>query len=193
MQGVSSEGKIVLVNKDFTIRVPYGAGYELGGANGDDEVVLAVTRFEELPENYANGTFRPPVEHQKRDVLRFCRVPELDDAPRGWSGFPDFLESLKRSTDERFARAAVGEIGEGGESVRYRALKVSQDTDELKVGYVTTDLFVSVNFVAFVHAGGRMYRGTMKVERSAQKFKRSEMFMKAMLSSVRANTAASAG
>lgn len=184
MIGVSSEGKIVLVNKDFTIRVPYGAGYETGDPAGDDPTVLAVTRFEELPANYANGSFTPPFERQRRDVLRIWPTPELDEAMMGFAGFSDFLASIKQSTDERFARAAVGDVG----TADFRVLKVAQDTPELKVGYITEDLFVSVNFMAFIHAGGHMYRGTMKVERQAQKFKRSEMFMKAMLSSVKPNT-----
>ncbi len=50
MYGVGMDGKIVLVNKDFSIRIPYGAGYDLGSAIGDDSPVLSVPRFETMPE-----------------------------------------------------------------------------------------------------------------------------------------------
>lgn len=190
MTGVSPDGKIILVNKDFSIKIPYGAAYELDDGNGDKRAVLTITRFDELPQNYVNGPFDLRSDAGKYDVLSFFISHDLEDGALNQMNFSDFLGELKRSGDERFAWAAVGTAaGTEEEPVdHYRALKVIQDTPELKIGYVTDDLFVSVKFVPFIFVQNHGYKGVLKVERQNQKFKRTELFIKSLLSSVKPNT-----
>lgn len=186
MYGVGSDGKIVLVNKDFSIHVPYGAGYDVGDP-ADDVPVLTIARFDELPANYKNGAFEPPDDGNRRDILNLYLTHEFDGA-RAQMSFPDFLEHLKRSTDERFARAAVGTVSQEDAAPNFRVLKVVQNTPDIKAGYLTSDLFVSVKFAAFLFTREHTYRGTLKIERQAQKLRRTEMFMKALFASLKPNS-----
>lgn len=190
MIGVSSDGKIILVNKDFAVRIPHGAAYDLDDGNNDSKTVLTITRFDELPQYYTNGSFQTPLDPRKTDVITVGISHEFEDNTASQMNFQDFLDSLKRSADEQFQWSAVGSagIGEDGTADNFRTLKVVQNTPELKVGYITSDLFVSVKFMSFVFTKDYGYRGILKVERSPQKFKRTEFFMKSLLSSVKLNS-----
>ncbi len=189
MFGVTSDGKIIVANKDFSIRIPYGAAYEPGDAQDENHTVLTITRFDELPANYTASSFQPQIDARKCDVLNICLTHDLEDEhPLRQMKFPDFLDGLKRKADERFAWAAVGELGKEDGSANYRTLKVVQNTPEIQVGYVTRDLFVAINFTIYIFTKNREYSGKLKIERQAQKFKRTEMFVKSLLSSVKASS-----
>lgn len=190
MLGVTSDGKIIPVNKDFMLRIPYGAGYDVYDGGNENGVVLAITRFDELPANYNTSTFQPQIDPKKCDVLNFCLASDIDEESISQLNFQQFLNELKQSADAQFERAAVGSAtgGDDGAAENYRALKVSQNTLDIRAGYITTDLFVSVKFSVFIFTKNHMYRAVFKVERSAQKFKRTEFFLKSLLSSVRPNT-----
>ena len=189
MIGVSSDGKIILVNKDFSIRIPHGAAYDLDDGNNDYKTVLSITRFEELPQNYAVGSFQAQIDPRMADVITVGVSHEFEDDTFRQMDFQDFLGELKRSADEQFQWSAVGSVGtEEGSADNYRVLKVVQDSPEIKAGYITTDLFVAVKFVSFIFTPTHGYRGILKIERSPQKFKRTEFFMKSLLGSVKPNT-----
>lgn len=189
MFGVSPDGKILLVNKDFSIRIPYGAAYEVEEPDGDNNTVLIISRFDELPQNYVNGSFQPSVD-LRRDVLTFSIAQELDVGDLERVNLSEFLGGLKRSADAQFQWAAVGTAaGTEEEPVdHYRAVKVVQDTPEIKSGYITSDLFVAVKFTPYIFTRNRTYRGVLKVERQGGKFKRTELFIKSLLNSVKPNT-----
>lgn len=189
MNGVTSDGKIILVNKDFSVRIPYGAAYDLDDGNNDNRTVLTITRFDDLPQNYTNGSFQTPLDPRKCDVVNVGISHDFEDDTTSRMSFQDFLADLKRSADEQFEWSAIGTAGGGedGATDNFRVLKIVQDTPELKAGYITSDLFVAVKFVSFVFTKNYGYRGILKVERSPQKFKRTEFFMKSLLSSVKLN------
>lgn len=189
MFGVTTDGKYVAVNRDFSIRIPYGAAYDVFDVNGDDLNVLTVVRFEELPVDYTDGMFQPRGDVGKSDVLNFSLTHALSVDSLGQMNFREFLGNLKRSTDEQLAKVAVGTAGNADPSgANYSVLKVVQDTPEIKTGYITSDLFVAANFMAFIFTKNHAYRATLKVMRQPQKFKRTEMYMISLLSSVKAST-----
>ncbi len=191
MFGVPQDGKIVLVNHDFLIRIPYGAGYETFESDDkDQEDVLVVTRFEELPKTYNSGAFQADTRAKGCDVIHLSLMREFDETALKQIKFKSFLNELKNSHDERFARSAVGGVLSDayGAGQDYRVVTVVQDTPEIKAGYVTRDLFVAVRFDAFVFTAYHGYSGRLKIERQGQKFKRTEFLMKSLLSSVKPNT-----
>lgn len=187
MFGVSSDGKIIPVNRDFSIRIPYGAGYDVYEAKGDALDVLTITRFEELPTDYTDGMFQPRSNDGKSDVITFSLTHALSQDSLRQMNFTDFLGQIKRSTDEQLAKAAVGSVAAQTEGENYSVLKAVQNTPEIKAGYITSDLFVAANFMAFIITKNHVYRGTLKITRQAQKFKRTELFMRSLLSSVKPN------
>ncbi len=186
MIGVTSDGKNVIVNRDFTIRIPYGAGYDVFDLSGDSRTVLTIMRFEELPPDYDAGVFEPRMDASKYDKLSFDVTHALSAESLGQMNLTNFLAQLKQSTDEQLAKVAVGSAAESsGEN--YSVLKTVQDTPELKTGYITNDLFVAANFMLLIFTKNFGYRATLKVPRQAQKFKRTEFFVKALLGSVKPN------
>ncbi|MBE7003081.1 MAG: hypothetical protein E7425_02180 [Ruminococcaceae bacterium] len=187
MLGASIDGKTVLVNRDFTIHIPYGAGYDVFDTSVDQLVALSVTRFEELPPNYTEGTFQPYGDAGKGDVLNFTLTHALSPDSLAQMQFRDFLANVKRSTDEKLSRAAVGTASAGADGENYSVLKVVQDTADIKAGYITNDLYVAANFMTFIVTRNHVYQATMKVPRQKQKFKRTEMYMMSLLSGVKAN------
>lgn len=186
MLGAPTDGKIVLVNHDFTIRVPHGAGYELYEPDGDEDVILSVVRFDELPPNYNYGEFQLPANDKTYDEIKFQIMHEYDEEAIRQMDFAKFLNDLKSTHDERFARSAVGAAGDSNQS--YRALKIVQNTPEIKAGYLTRDLFVAARFHLFIFTERHGYSARLKVGRQGQKFKRTEFLMTSLLSSVKPNT-----
>ena len=184
MFGVTTDGKNVVVNQDFSIRIPYGAGYDL---DGDDRTVLTIARFDELPPNYDTGAFDLRQATGKYDLLSFSVTHALSGESLRQMNLAGFLGQLKRSTDEELAKAAVGTAAAGGSGENYGVVKVVQDTPELKTGYFTSDMFVAANFMLLIFTKDYSYRATLKIPRQAQKFKGTEFFVKALLSSVRPN------
>ena len=185
MFGVTTDGKNVVVNQDFSIRIPYGAGYDL---DGDNRTVLTIARFDELPPDYDTGVFDLRRAPGKFDVLSFSVTHALSGESLRQMNLAGFLEQLRRSTDEELAKSAIGAAGAANASgENYGVLKVVQDTPELKVGYFTNDMFVAANFMLLIFTKDYSYRATLKIPRQAQKFKRTEFFVKALLSSVRPN------
>lgn len=184
MFGVTSDGKNVLVNRDFVIHIPYGAAYDADEASTDDLNVLTITRFDTLPVDYTDGPFQPRTGETKFDVLTFGVTHALGQDSLQQMDFKDFLGTIKRSTDEQLAKAAVGTVSA---DATYGVLKVVQNTPEIKAGYITNDLFVAANFMVFVFTKNHAYRGTLKIARQPQKFKTTEFFVRSLLSSVKAN------
>ena len=186
MFGTNSDGKTVLVNRDFTIHIPYGAAYDVYDAKGDQLTVLTVTRFEEMPNDYTDGSFQPRIAPGKADVLNLTLTHALSVESLGQMRFQDFLMKLKKSSDERYAAHAIGSAANAENDI-YRVLKVVQDTPGIKAGYVTNDLFVAVNFMTFIFTRKNVYQATMKVQRQPQKFKRTCMYMMSLLSGLKEN------
>lgn len=189
MYGVPQDGKFVLVQRDFSIRVPYGAGYDVNDEAETGDSALTVTRFDELPQNYINGAFEPSPMGIKCDVLNFVMAQDVSADEISEMDFATFMERLKHAGDEQFKWSAVGSVGEGdGTEPSFRVMKVVQNSRDLKVGYMTTDLFVAVRFMIYIFAGGHEYIGKLRIARQPPKFKRTEMFIKSILSSVKPNT-----
>lgn len=186
MIGTNTDGKNVLVNRDFIIHIPYGAAYEVFDATGDQLTVLTVTRFDEMPVDYTDGNFTPREESIKSDVLSFTLTHALSIDSLGQMRFQDFLMKIKKSSDERHAKMAIGSAADA-ENDTYRILKVVQDTPGIKAGYVTSDLFVAVVYTVFIFTRNHVYQATMKVPRQAQKVKRTGMYMMSLLSGIKAN------
>lgn len=190
MYGVGMDGKILVVNKDFTIRVPHGAGYDLGDPGAEDSAVLSITRFEAMPENYKNGPFDVSLGGRKLDIFNLYLTEAYAGDELGRTNYPKYLEQLKQSVDARFAWAAVGSAAKPEDpSENFRVLRVVQNTPDTKAGYITNDLFVSVNFMVYLFTREEGYKGTLKIERQAGKLKRTEMFMRSLLSSIKPNNA----
>lgn len=187
MIGVTSDGKDILVNRDFGIHIPYGAGYDTADLTNESRSVLTIARFEELPPDYGAGTFDLRMDASKYDLLTFDVTHALSAESLGQMNLAGFLAQLKQSTDEQLAKAAVGSAGNATPGENYSVLKAVQDTPELKTGYITNDLFVAANFMLLVCTKNFGYRATLKVPRQPQKFKRTEFFVKALLGSVRPN------
>lgn len=188
MIGVTTDGKAVTVNRDFSIRIPYGAGYDVFDLTGENRTVLTITRFDELPADYDAGVFTPRMDPSKYDVLSFGVTHALSEESLGQMNLAAFLAQLKNSTDEQLAKAAVGSAAaQDGSGQSYSVLKTVQDTPEIKAGYITNDLFVAANFMLLVFTRSFGYRATLKVPRQPQKFKRTEFFVKALLGSVKPN------
>ena len=187
MFGVTTDGKFVAANRDFAIRIPYGAAYDVFDVSGDDLNVLTIYRFEELPVDYTDGAFQPRGAETRCDILNFSLTHALSVDSLGQMNFRDFLANLKRSTDEQLAKVAVGSAAGNQDGANFSVLKVVQDTPEIKTGYITSDLFVAANFMAFIFTKKHAYRATLKVTRQPQKFKRTEMYMMSLLSSVKPN------
>ncbi|MBQ9459414.1 MAG: hypothetical protein IJU66_05725 [Oscillospiraceae bacterium] len=187
MLGTTIDGKTVLVNRDFTIHIPYGAGYDVYETSSDQLTVLTVTRFEELPVDYTDGSFQPRGDLSKCDVLNLTLTHALSVDSLGQMQFRDFLANVKRSTDEKLASVAVGTAAANADGENYSVLKVVQDTPEIKAGYITNDLYVAANFMTFIFTRNHVYQATMKIPRQKQKFKRTEMYMMSLLSGIKPN------
>ncbi len=186
MLGVNSDGKFVPVNRDFSIRIPYGAAYDLYDAKGDALNVLTITRFEEMPVDYTDGAFQPRSSEGKSNAITFSLTHEIEEDELRKVDFKNFLNTLKKSNEERRAKFAVGSAAAtDADGANYSRLKIVQNTPEIKAGYVTSDMFVAVNFTVFIFTKKHAYRGVMKLPRQPQRFKRIDLFIHSILSSVK--------